>query len=126
MIADDSKIVRVKTGRLLAQHQYRVAYAVDGLDAANQLQTRIPDVMITDVDMPGMDGFELTRRMRQNPQMAHVPIIMITGAEDKYREEADRAGVNVLLGKPYPDDELIAHIRLAMQPLEMQVGALAQ
>ena len=51
---------------------------------------------------------------------------MITGAEDKYREEADRAGVNVLLGKPYPDDELIAHIRLAMQPLEMQVGALAQ
>ena len=113
MIADDSKIVRVKTGRLLAQHQYCVSYATDGLDAAQQLQTSIPDVVITDVEMPGMDGFELTRHVRENPLTAHIPVIMITAANDRHREDADRAGVSVLLGKPYAEEELIAHIRLA-------------
>jgi len=113
MVADDSKLVRIKTGRLLAQHNYRVSYAADGLDAAQQLQTSLPDVVITDVEMPGMDGFELTRHVRQNPLTARIPIIMITAANDRHREDADRAGVNVLLGKPYADEELIAHIRLA-------------
>ena len=114
MVADDSKVVRVKTGRLLAQHRYRVAYAVDGLDAARQMQDCVPDVVITDVEMPGMDGFELTRHVRQNPLTAHIPIIMITAADDKHRDGAQRAGVTVLLGKPYPEDALIEHIRLAM------------
>ena len=114
MVADDSKVVRVKTGRLLAQHQYRVSYAIDGLDAARQMQTCIPDIVVTDIEMPGMDGFELTRHVRQNPLTAHIPIIMITAADDKHRDNAQRAGVTVLLGKPYPEDALIAHIRLAM------------
>ena len=114
MVADDSKVVRVKTGRLLAQHQYRVSYAVDGLDAVRQMQTCIPDVVVTDIEMPGMDGFELTRHVRQNPLTAHIPIIMITAADDKHRDHAQRAGVTVLLGKPYPEDALIAHIRRAM------------
>jgi CheY-like chemotaxis protein len=114
MVADDSKIVRVKTGRLLAQHRYRVAFATDGLDAAQQIEAEMPDVVITDVDMPGMDGFELTRHVRQNPLTAHIPVIMITAADDKHRADADRAGVSVLLGKPYPEDELIARIRRAM------------
>ncbi len=125
MVADDSKIVRVKTGRLLAQHQYQVAYATDGLDAAQQIQASMPDVVITDVEMPGMDGFELTKHVRQNPLTAHIPVIMITAADDRHREDADRAGVSVLLGKPYPEDELIAHIRLAMNHGETQAGALA-
>jgi CheY-like chemotaxis protein len=124
MVADDSKIVRVKTGRLLSQHQYRVSYAEDGLDAAKQLQASIPDVVITDVEMPGMDGFELTRRVRQNPQTAHVPVIMITAADDKHREDAQRAGVSVLLGKPYQEEELIDHIRSAMNYGETEAGAL--
>jgi CheY-like chemotaxis protein len=115
MVADDSKIVRVKTGRLLAQHEYRVAYAIDGLDAAQQLQTAIPDIVITDVEMPGMDGFELTRRVRENPLTAHIPVIMITAAEDRHRDDAKRAGVSIVLGKPYPEEELIAHIRQAMR-----------
>lgn len=123
MVADDSKIVRVKTGRLLAQHQYEVLYAIDGTDAAQQMQTRIPDVVITDVEMPGMDGFELTRRVRQNPLTAHIPVIMITAADDKHREDAQRAGVSVLLGKPYPEEDLIAHIRSAMNHDQMRAGA---
>ena len=74
----------------------------------------LPDVLITDVEMPGMDGFELTRHIRADPQSAQLPVIMITAADDRHREQADAAGVSVLLGKPYPEDALIAHIRLAM------------
>jgi CheY-like chemotaxis protein len=114
MVADDSKVVRIKTGRLLAQHQYRVCYAADGLDAAQQLQANVPDVVITDVEMPGMDGFELTRHIRANPATAHIPVIMITAADDRHQEQSERVGVSVLLGKPYPDEELITHIRRAM------------
>ena len=114
MVADDSKIVRVKTGRLLTQHRYRVAFATDGLEAVQQIEASMPDIVITDVDMPGMDGFELTRQVRQNPRTRHIPVIMITAADDRHRDDADRAGVSVLLGKPYPEDELIAHIRRAM------------
>jgi len=114
LVADDSKVVRIKTGRLLAQHQYQIAYATDGLDAVQQMQAQLPDVVITDVEMPGMDGFELTRHIRANPQTAQLPVIMITAADDRHREQADSAGVSVLLGKPYPEDALIAHIRLAM------------
>ena len=125
MVADDSKVVRVKTGRLLAQHRYRVAYAVDGLDAARQMQDSVPDVMITDVEMPGMDGFELTRHVRQNPLTAHIPIIMITAADDKHRDDAQRAGVTVLLGKPYPEAALIEHIRVAMAERNASNGTSA-
>ena len=125
MVADDSKIVRVKTGRLLAQHRYDVVYATDGMDAVQQMQTRIPDVVITDVEMPGMDGFELTRHVRQNPLTTHIPVIMITAADDRHREDAKRVGVSVLLGKPYPEEDLIAHIQLAMNQDEMLAGALA-
>jgi CheY-like chemotaxis protein len=114
MVADDSRIVRVKTGRLLAQHHYRVAFATDGLEAVQQIEASMPDIVITDVDMPGMDGFELTRQVRQNPRTRHIPVIMITAADDRHRDAADRAGVSVLLGKPYPEEELIAHIRQAM------------
>jgi CheY-like chemotaxis protein len=124
MVADDSKIVRVKTGRLLARHQYRVFYATDGLDAARQMRNNIPDVVITDVEMPGMDGFELTRHVRKNPLTAHIPIIMITADDDRHREDAHRAGVSVLLGKPYPEEELIDCIRSAMQHHGSQEGAL--
>lgn len=125
MVADDSKIVRVKTGRLLAQHQYQVSYATDGLDAIQQMQTSVPDVVITDVEMPGMDGFELTRRVRQNPLTAQIPIIMITAADDRHMADAKRAGVSVLLGKPYPEEELIAHIRQAMSRTKAPSDLLA-
>ena len=110
MVADDSKVVRVKASRLLAKHQYQVVLAEDGTDAVQQMAQRIPDVLITDVEMPEMDGFELTRRVRSDPRTAHIHIIMITGADDKHRQAADEAGVNVLLGKPYEDGDLITGI----------------
>ncbi|HRH87432.1 MAG TPA: response regulator [Rubrivivax sp.] len=106
--------MRIKTGRLLGQHQYRVSYAADGLEALQHLQAELPDIVITDVEMPGMDGFELTRHIRADARSARLPVIMITAADERHREQADAAGVSVLLGKPYSDDALIAHLRQAM------------
>ena len=83
-----------------------------------------PDIVITDVEMPGMDGFELTRHVRQDPRTAHIPVIMITASDDRHREAANAAGVSVLLGKPYPD-ELIARIRLAMNNARTESRGLA-
>lgn len=116
MVADDSKVVRVKASRLLAKHQYQVLLAEDGADAARQILERAPDLLITDVEMPGMDGFELTRHVRQDPRTAHIPVIMITAADDRHRDAAQDAGVNVLLGKPYEDEELIARIESTLNP----------
>ena len=67
-------------------------------------------MLITDVEMPGIDGFELTRHIRGNPHTAMLPVIMITAADDRHREHADAAGVSVLLGKPYSEDALIAKL----------------
>jgi chemosensory pili system protein ChpA (sensor histidine kinase/response regulator) len=114
-------MVRVKTSRLLEGHDYRVVTAVDGLDAVRQLETCRPDLVITDVDMPGMDGFGLARHLRGNAGTAHIPIVMITSAEDRHREPALKEGVGLVLGKPYPEDALIAHIR----SFRFEVGATA-
>jgi CheY-like chemotaxis protein len=82
-------------------------------------------VLITDVEMPGMDGFELTRHVRSNPRTAHIPVIMITAADDKHRADAELAGVSVLLGKPYPEEELIAHIESTLAKLVVKAPAPA-
>ena len=111
MVADDSRVVRVKTGRLLAAHRYQVLMAEDGQDAGRQIEKAVPDVLVTDVDMPGMDGLELARQVRGNPRTAHLPIIMVTSDSDELRIQARAAGVNVVLGKPYPEEQLIAHIQ---------------
>ena len=111
MLVDDSKMVRVKSSRLLAGHGFQVVTAVDGIDALKQLQDCCPDLVITDVDMPEMDGFGLVNALRGNLRTQHIPVVMITSAEDRHREEASRVGVGLVMGKPYDDAALIAHIR---------------
>jgi CheY-like chemotaxis protein len=111
MLVDDSKMVRVKSSRLLASHGFQVVTAVDGLDALRQLETCCPDLLITDVDMPEMDGFGLVNALRGSPRTQHIPLVMITSAEDRHREEALRIGVGLVMGKPYDEAALIAHIR---------------
>ena len=114
MVADDSKVVRVKTGRLLTTHKYQVLMAEDGLDAARQIENSVPDLLITDVDMPGMGGMELVRQLRNHGRTVNIPIIMITSDSDVLRREAVESGVNVVLGKPYPEEQLITHIQQLM------------
>ena len=108
MVIDDSLTVRKITGRLLARHGYRVLTARDGVDALEQLRAETPAVLLVDIEMPRMDGFELTRAVRADARLAHLPIIMITSRiADKHRQHAFEAGVNHYLGKPYNEDELL-------------------
>ena len=111
LLVDDSKMVRVKSTRLLASHEFQVVTAVDGIDALKQLENCCPDIVITDVDMPEMDGFGLVNALRGNRRTQHIPIVMITSAEDRHREEAMRVGVGLVMGKPYDEAALLAHIR---------------
>jgi chemosensory pili system protein ChpA (sensor histidine kinase/response regulator) len=111
MIVDDSLTVRKITGRLLAREGYHVLTAKDGVDAVEQLQETVPDVMLVDIEMPRMDGFDLTRAVRGDPRLRHIPIIMITSrTAERHRAYAKEIGVNVYLGKPYQEEELLGNI----------------
>ncbi len=111
LVVDDSLTVRNVTGRFLQRHGFRVVTAKDGLDALQRLEEAIPDVMLVDIEMPRMDGFELTKQVRSDPRTAPVPIIMITSRlADKHRRHALQLGVDVYLGKPYQEEELLGHI----------------
>jgi len=111
MVVDDSLTVRKITSRLLSREGYQVVTAKDGVDALQQMQTSMPDVMLVDIEMPRMDGFELTKNIRGDQQTADIPIIMITSrTAEKHRNYARELGVNVYLGKPYQEEELLGHI----------------
>jgi len=108
MVVDDSLTVRKITGRLLAREGYHVITAKDGVDALEQLIDMVPDVMLVDIEMPRMDGFDLTRNVRADERLRNVPIVMITSRiADKHRNYAKEIGVNHYLGKPYDEDELL-------------------
>ncbi len=111
MVVDDSLTVRKITGRLLAREGYDVLAAKDGVEALELLGETVPEVMLVDIEMPRMDGFDLTRNVRGDARLARVPIIMITSrTADKHRSYALELGVNVFLGKPYQEEELLGHI----------------
>lgn len=112
MVVDDSLTVRRVTQRLLERSGYEVLLAKDGVEAVRQLQDVRPDVMLVDIEMPRMDGFDLTRHVRGNELTRSIPIVMITSrTADKHRRMALELGVNAYLGKPYQDDELLALLR---------------
>jgi len=112
MVVDDSLTVRKISGRLLARHGYHVLTAKDGVDALEQLTEVIPDVMLLDIEMPRMDGFDLARHIRADARLKHIPLIMITSrTADKHRQMAAEIGVNHYLGKPYDEEDLLACIR---------------
>lgn len=114
LVVDDSKVVRIKTSRLLEKHHYRVLLADDGLTAMQGMATDWPDLVISDVEMPGLDGFGLVEQLRQFPQGAALPVIMITSSNEKHRERATQAGIEVLLGKPYDEALLLVEIERAL------------
>jgi len=108
MVVDDSLTVRRVTQRLLERNGYRTLLAKDGVDAMRELQEQLPDILLVDIEMPRMDGYDLTRNIRGNPQTRDIPIIMITSrTAEKHRRVAFELGVNEYLGKPYREDELL-------------------
>ncbi len=111
MVVDDSLTVRKITGRLLEREGYQVLAAKDGVEALEQLAHTVPDVMLVDIEMPRMDGFDLTRNVRADPRLKSVPIIIITSrTADKHRAYAQEVGANAFLGKPYREEQLLGHI----------------
>jgi chemosensory pili system protein ChpA (sensor histidine kinase/response regulator) len=107
MIVDDSITMRKVTSRVLQSHDFDVLTAKDGVDALEQLQDRLPDVILCDIEMPRMDGYEVIERVREDARLRHIPIVMITSrAGQKHRDRAMQLGANAYLTKPYREQEL--------------------
>ncbi|RMS47374.1 Sensor histidine kinase/response regulator [Pseudomonas coronafaciens pv. garcae] len=111
MVVDDSVTVRKVTGRLLERNGMHVLTAKDGIDAMSLLQEHTPDIMLLDIEMSRMDGFEVVSQIRQNDQLKELPIIMITSRSgQKHRDRAMALGVNEYLSKPYQENVLLESI----------------
>jgi chemosensory pili system protein ChpA (sensor histidine kinase/response regulator) len=119
MVVDDSLTVRRVTQRLLQREGYRVVTAKDGMDALERLTQERPAVLLSDIEMPRMDGFDLLRNVRADAAMASLPVIMITSrSAQKHRDYAAELGVDHYLGKPYAEDQLLSLVaRYARGPL---------
>jgi chemosensory pili system protein ChpA (sensor histidine kinase/response regulator) len=112
MVVDDSLTVRKITSRMLTREGFEVATAKDGVDGLQQLQDIEPDIILLDIEMPRMDGFEFARNVRADAKTKGIPIIMITSrTADKHRNHALEIGVNEYMGKPYQEEQLLALIR---------------
>ncbi len=111
MVVDDSVTVRKVTSRLLERNGMTVMTAKDGVDAMALLQDRVPDIMLLDIEMPRMDGFEVASQIRADQQLKDLPIIMITSRSgQKHRDRAMAIGVNEYLSKPYQESLLLESI----------------
>jgi chemosensory pili system protein ChpA (sensor histidine kinase/response regulator) len=111
MVVDDSLTVRKITSRLLEREGYQVVTAKDGVEALELLRDALPALMLVDIEMPRMDGFELTRSVRADPRTQDLPIIVISSrTADKHRNQAAALGVNAFLGKPFQEAELLERI----------------
>ena len=111
MVVDDSVTMRKVTGRVLERHNFEVGTAKDGIDALERMVDRVPDLMLLDIEMPRMDGYELATQMKADPRLRDVPIIMITSRTgEKHRQRAFEIGVQRYLGKPYQEHELLRNV----------------
>jgi chemosensory pili system protein ChpA (sensor histidine kinase/response regulator) len=111
LVVDDSLTVRRVTQRLLVREGYRVVLAKDGMDALERLAEERPQVVLSDIEMPRMDGFDLVRNIRADARLRDLPVIMITSRiAQKHRDYAAELGVDHYLGKPYSEEDLLALI----------------
>ncbi|WMJ70198.1 Hpt domain-containing protein [Stenotrophomonas sp. 24(2023)] len=111
MVVDDSLTMRKVTSRILERHNFEVSVARDGVEALEHLEERVPDLMLLDIEMPRMDGYELATAMRADDRFRAVPIVMITSRSgDKHRQRAFEIGVQRYLGKPYQELDLMRNV----------------
>jgi chemosensory pili system protein ChpA (sensor histidine kinase/response regulator) len=111
MVVDDSITMRKVTSRVLERNDMEVTTAKDGLDAVEKIQDRVPDLVLLDIEMPRMDGYEFATYMRNDPRLKAVPIIMITSRTgEKHRQRAMEIGVDRYLGKPYQEADLLRNV----------------
>ena len=111
LVVDDSLSARRAAAQIMRDAGYEVRTAIDGLDAVAMLETLVPDVILVDMEMPRMNGLELTSHVRGRAALKNIPIIMITSrSTEKHRQQGDAAGVNAYLVKPFNEDKLLQHI----------------
>ena len=116
MAVDASTSLRQMVSLVLRNAGYEVIEAVDGVDALSKMKDRELDLFLTDVNMPGIDGLELTRRIRATPQFRFVPIVLLTtesSAEKK--QEGKAAGATAWMVKPFDPDKLLAVVKKVMR-----------
>jgi chemosensory pili system protein ChpA (sensor histidine kinase/response regulator) len=108
LVVDDSVTVRKVTSRILRRQGYRVLTAKDGIEALKSMQEEIPAVILLDIEMPRMDGFEVATRVRASQDLKHIPIVMITSRTgEKHRQRAMELGVDQYMGKPFQEEQLV-------------------
>jgi chemosensory pili system protein ChpA (sensor histidine kinase/response regulator) len=123
LVVDDSITVRRVTQRLLERNGMRVLTAKDGVDAVSLLQENLPDIILLDIEMPRMDGYEVAAHVRNDPRLKDIPIVMITSrVSEKHRARAIELGVDDYLGKPYQESQLLD----AIEPLVNRRRAVAR
>jgi chemosensory pili system protein ChpA (sensor histidine kinase/response regulator) len=123
LVVDDSITVRRVTQRLLERNGMRVLTAKDGVDAVSLLQENLPDIILLDIEMPRMDGYEVAAHVRNDPRLKDIPIVMITSrVSEKHRARAIELGVDDYLGKPYQESQLLD----AIEPLVNRRSAAAR
>jgi len=123
LVVDDSITVRRVTQRLLERNGMRVLTAKDGVEAVSLLQENLPDIILLDIEMPRMDGYEVAAQVRNDPRLQHIPIVMITSrVSEKHRARAIEIGVDDYLGKPYQESQLLD----AIEPLVNRRSAVAR
>jgi len=108
LVVDDSYTVRQVTTRLLKRNQFEPFQAKDGVDALLLMEDVLPNIVLLDIEMPKMDGFEVLEKMRASDKLKSVPVIMITSRSgEKHRLRAVQAGANAYLTKPYLEEDLL-------------------
>ncbi len=116
LVVDDSLTMRKVLSRVLERDGFEVETANDGMDAIMKLQSMTPDIILTDIEMPRMDGFEFSRYVRDNQATTATPLIIISSrTADKHRNVAIEIGVNAFLGKPVQDDELLEQVHALLK-----------
>jgi len=115
LIVDDALSVRNSLLQMVQDAGFRAQTARDGIEAVEALKDFKPDVVLTDLEMPNLNGIELTLHIRSREDLKGLPVIMITSrSQDKHRRMAEQAGVDAYFTKPYNDGELLQAIRLSL------------
>ena len=111
LVVDDSVTIRKVTTRFLKREGFAVTLARDGVEALQMINEHIPDLIILDVEMPNMDGFELISILRSNERFEDIPVILITSRTgEKHRQRGLELGAQRYFGKPYREDEIMLAI----------------
>jgi CheY-like chemotaxis protein len=122
LLVEDCEHTRQAYAEAFTQHGYRVVAAANGADALIAIRHVVPDIVVTDIDMPVLDGIGLSHRLRAHPATAHVPIVVVTGsALDSVLRRADQAGCSACLLKPCGPTTLIETVENLLAPDSVQI-----